>query len=67
MEQTLMDRFEETFSKRDMGLMLNCLAYIGSDPAGLPGHNLMLIIYQLVNLNGLDWREIEQLRKKINA
>ena len=34
----------EIFGDRDKRLVLNCVAYSENDPAGLPGHNLMLIV-----------------------
>ncbi len=36
------------FSERDQRLIKNSLIYAKSDPAGLPGHGLMLIISKLI-------------------
>lgn len=50
-EQTKADeytRIQHTiFSERERRLINNCHEYAFNDPAGLPGHNLMLIIYKL--------------------
>lgn len=40
------------FTERDLRLIENCKSYVGSDPAGLPGHNLLLIINKLDDLVG---------------
>ncbi len=40
------------FTERDLRLIENCKSYAGSDPAGLPGHNLLLIIDKLDDLVG---------------
>ena len=47
------DHIANTFSKREAALIRNCIAYIGSDPAGLPGHNLMILVYKLANYANL--------------
>jgi hypothetical protein len=33
--------------EREMRLIRNCLVYAENDPAGLPGHNLMIIIAKM--------------------
>lgn len=38
------------FDERELRLMTNCKEYADSDPAGLPGHKLMLIVAQLVDI-----------------
>lgn len=47
-----------SFSEREMQLMLNCITYASASPAGLPGHNLMLIIAKLVNALGVNANDI---------
>ena len=37
----------KTFSEREIGLIGNCRAYGANDPAGLPGHNLLIIIAKM--------------------
>lgn len=36
-----------SFDEREMRLIRNCRAYADNDPAGLPGHNLMIIVAKL--------------------
>lgn len=38
------------FSERELRLINNARSYAFNDPAGLPGHNLMIIIDKLVRL-----------------
>lgn len=40
------------FTERELRLIENCKGYAASDPAGLPGHNLLLIIDKLDDLVG---------------
>lgn len=40
------------FTDRELRLIENCKDYAGSDPAGLPAHNLLLIVDKLDNLVG---------------
>lgn len=42
----------EIFTERDLRLIDNCKVYAAADPAGLPGHNLLLIIDKLDDLVG---------------
>lgn len=45
----------EMFDAREAALIQNCVDYARSEnPAGLPGHNLMVVIAKLVELAGLD-------------
>lgn len=39
-----------TFSKREIRLIRNCRAHSANDPAGLPGHNLILIIAKMADM-----------------
>lgn len=43
-------RVLNAFTERELRLIANCIFYAHSDPAGLPGHNLMLIIEKLCTL-----------------
>lgn len=38
---------KQVFTDRELRLIQNCMNYAQGDPAGLPGHNLMLIIAKL--------------------
>lgn len=44
------------FDERELRLILNCVNYANGDPAGLPGHNLMVIVAKLCALYGFDAR-----------
>lgn len=37
----------EHFSERELDLINNCIVYANNAPAGLPGHNLIIIIEKL--------------------
>jgi len=37
------------FTERERKLIENCIMYASNSPAGLPGHNLMIIIAKLAN------------------
>lgn len=50
------------FTAREINLIDNCKAYAANDPAGLPGHNLMIIIAKLCDL--LIGNELEERRTK---
>jgi hypothetical protein len=40
----------DTFTEREQGLIRNACAYADGRPAGLPGHNLMIIIGKMRDL-----------------
>ena len=46
----LSKNWKDTFTDREKLLIENCITYTENDPAGLPGHNLMLIIYRMSKL-----------------
>lgn len=46
------DYLEENYTNRELRLMLNCLTYEESDPAGLPGHNLMILVAKVARDSG---------------
>jgi len=39
-----------TFTEREFRLINNCIEYHENDPAGLPGHNLMIIISKMAGI-----------------
>ena len=41
------------YTRRELRLMLNCIAYRDGDPAGVPGHNLMILVAKLAGDNDL--------------
>lgn len=41
------------FDERERRLIRNCRDYAHNDPAGLPGHNLMLIINKMAEALGI--------------
>ena len=43
-------QWKEIFTDRERQLIENCATYAENDPAGLPGHNLMLIVYRMSKL-----------------
>lgn len=47
-----MVHWSKVFGKREQGLISNCVTYAMSNPAGLPGHNLMIIIAKMYQLLG---------------
>lgn len=40
------------FTKRELRLISNCCEYAEGDPAGLPGHNLMMLVAKLIHYHG---------------
>ena len=42
---------DNELTEREMRLVDNCMRYADADPAGLPGHNLMIIIAKLARQN----------------
>lgn len=40
------------FTQRELRLLRNCQEYAFDDPAGLPGHNLMMLVGKLANYFG---------------
>jgi hypothetical protein len=51
----------QRFDERELRLIDNCRVYGENDPAGLPGHNLMIIIAKMAEL--LDMGVIPYLPK----
>jgi hypothetical protein len=51
------------FTARELRLVRNCVEYRDGDPAGLPGHNLMLLVAKLATNDG--WTQGERLDKLI--
>jgi hypothetical protein len=52
MKQTELDTLNENnvFTGRELGLIINSVDYANDKPYGLPGHNLCIIIFKLVNI-----------------
>ena len=46
-EQALIDAMSDIFDARQMLLIDNCNVYANGKPAGLPGHNIMIIVSKL--------------------
>ena len=40
------------FTVRELRLIRNCVEYAYDDPAGLPGHNLMVVVAKMANFHG---------------
>ena len=51
------------FTARELRLVANCVEYWSGDPAGLPGHNLMLLVAKLATNAG--WTQGERLDELI--
>lgn len=45
-----LDKIQQLFTERELNLIANCDGYALNNPAGLPGHNLMIIIHKLDTL-----------------
>lgn len=43
-EQQVKGQWRNKLTDRERRLILNCETYAANDPAGLPGHNLMLLV-----------------------
>lgn len=41
------------FTDREIRLINNCEVYTANDPAGLPGHNLMVLISKMSDIIGI--------------
>lgn len=44
------DPLDSIFDPREKRLIANCIAYVNNDPAGIPGHNILLIVAKLAKL-----------------
>ena len=51
------------FTARELRLVANCVEYRDGDPAGLPGHNLMLLVAKLAANDG--WTQGDRLDELI--
>lgn len=51
-ERDMMGYISGFFSKRELRLIRNCCDYAYDDPAGLPGHNLMMLVSKIVRYHG---------------
>lgn len=62
------DRWLYDFDERQRNLIVCCITYAEATPAaGLPGHNLMLIISKMTELLSKYSRELSTLRDGVNA
>jgi len=50
----LADAIREDFDQQEIRLMRNCITYEENDPAGLPGHKLILLVAKLIPWAGID-------------
>ena len=57
----------DKFTERELRMILNCLHYADDDPAGLPGHNLILIITKLASDAGIDEEAINHALGRITT
>ena len=48
-------RWRAGFDDRQQQLIDNCKTYTGNNPAGLPGHNLMVIIERMAAMLDAAW------------
>jgi hypothetical protein len=46
--------WRDHFDERELRLMRNCIAYAQGDPAGMPGHNLAIIIAKMCEVGGFE-------------
>ncbi len=59
---------EEYFSERERNLIANCITYADNKPAGLPGHNLMVIIEKLFLIAEYGYNSLDdEARRKLDA
>ncbi len=56
-----MKKWQRLFDERQLRLIENCKAYGENDPAGLPGHNLMLIIHKMEGILQIQDASLEEL------
>ena len=55
---------KDYFTQRELRLIRNCMEYADEDPAGLPGHNLMMLVSKLVHYFGgpmNDWEALDEM------
>lgn len=60
---------EISFTDREMRLIINSLDYATGDPAGLPGHNLMVIIAKMAAALKISKSDISEalMKQKMEA
>lgn len=49
------DSWTRQLDERERRLVQNCCTYASSDPAGLPGHNLMIIVAKMAAILDDQW------------
>ena len=59
---------EKYFSDRERLLISNCIVYTDNQPAGLPGHNLMVIIEKLFAVARYGYNSMpDKAKRKLDA
>ena len=57
--------WKDGFDERQLRLIQNCRDYEKNDPAGLPGHQLMLVVAQMARLMDGYSLLVDDLRTKL--
>lgn len=52
-DQNYYEYLADTFTEREARLLRNCIDYAEADPAGVPGHNLMILCAKLAKAGGI--------------
>lgn len=56
------EALKDFFTVRELRLVRNCVEYAYNDPAGLPGHNLMVLVAKMAQfhawLNPSNWLDL---------
>ncbi|MBE2197522.1 MAG: hypothetical protein IAE79_02855 [Anaerolinea sp.] len=58
---TTTNNWMSAFDERSQRLICNCQVYAANDPAGLPGHQLMLVVAHMANMLTIAETTIEVL------
>lgn len=57
---------KDYFTQRELRLIRNCMEYADEDPAGLPGHNLMMLVSKLIHYYGGPMNDFQALDEMID-
>ena len=57
---------KDYFTQRELRLIRNCQEYAWEDPAGLPGHNLMMLVSKLIHYYGGPMNDFQALDEMID-
>lgn len=52
-DEMIVAQLANHFTTRELRIMLNCISYGENDPAGIPGHNLLMIVTKLLGLTSI--------------